>query len=90
MATCVDLAEARIRRSGTASASRRCRSQSASGVRRQRADAFAADLLGARRHRAIREGKWKLVAKEDQPWELYDMEADRTEMHDLAAEMPER
>ena len=40
-------------------------------------------------NRAVRRGKWKLVAKEDQPWELYDMEADRTEMHNLAAEMPE-
>lgn len=40
-------------------------------------------------NRAVREGKWKLVAKENRPWELYDMEADRTEMHDLAAEHPE-
>ena len=24
------------------------------------------------------------------PWELYDMEADRTEMHDLAAQHPDR
>jgi arylsulfatase len=35
-------------------------------------------------NRAVREGRWKLVAKEGQPWELYDMEEDRTEMHDLA------
>jgi arylsulfatase len=41
-------------------------------------------------NRAIREGKWKLVAKENQPWELYDVEADRTEQHDLAAGQPER
>ncbi len=41
-------------------------------------------------NRAVREGKWKLVAKADQPWELYDMEKDRTEMHDLAAKEPER
>jgi arylsulfatase len=41
-------------------------------------------------NRAIRVGKWKLVAKEDLPWELYDLEADRTEMHDLASAMPER
>jgi len=41
-------------------------------------------------NRAVRAGKWKLVAKENQPWELYDMEADRTEMHDLAARDPER
>lgn len=36
-------------------------------------------------NRAIRAGQWKLVAKENQPWELYDMTADRTEMHDLAS-----
>ncbi len=41
-------------------------------------------------NRAIRDGKWKLVAKENQPWELYDMEKDRTEMNDLAAKDPER
>ena len=39
-------------------------------------------------NRAVRDGKWKLVAKADQPWELYDMERDRTEMHDLAAKDP--
>lgn len=41
-------------------------------------------------NRAIRDGKWKLVAKADKPWELYDMEADRTEMNDLAGQFPER
>ena len=41
-------------------------------------------------NRAIRVGEWKLVAKENQPWELFDMEADRTEMHNRAADMPER
>ncbi|MGQ9506124.1 MAG: arylsulfatase [Thermogutta sp.] len=40
-------------------------------------------------NRAVRDGKWKLVAKENQPWELYDMEVDRTEMHDLSAQHPE-
>jgi len=40
-------------------------------------------------NRAVREGRWKLVAKANQPWELYDMEQDRTEMHDLAAGHPE-
>jgi arylsulfatase len=39
-------------------------------------------------NRAIREGQWKLVAKENQPWELYDMAADRTEMNNLAAQQP--
>ena len=41
-------------------------------------------------NRAVRDGQWKLVAKADQPWELYDMEADRTEMHDLAGKHPEQ
>ena len=41
-------------------------------------------------NRAIRDGKWKLVAKENQPWELYDIEADRTETTNLAAKYPER
>jgi arylsulfatase A-like enzyme len=40
-------------------------------------------------NRAVRDGKWKLVAKENQPWELYDMEADRTELRDLATAMPD-
>jgi arylsulfatase A-like enzyme len=39
---------------------------------------------------AVRIGKWKLVRRYPGPWELYDMHADRTEMHDLAAEHPER
>jgi arylsulfatase A-like enzyme len=41
-------------------------------------------------NRAIRDGKWKLVAKEDKPWELYNMEADRTETHDLSSAEPQR
>ena len=42
-------------------------------------------------NRAIRDGKWKLVAKGAKgPWELYDIDADRSEMHDLAAGFPDR
>ena len=41
-------------------------------------------------NRAVRDGKWKLVAMEDQAWELYDIEADRSEQNDLAAKLPER
>jgi arylsulfatase A-like enzyme len=42
-------------------------------------------------NRAVRVGKWKLVAKGAKgPWELYDMEADRTELADLAAAQPDR
>jgi arylsulfatase len=41
-------------------------------------------------NRAMREGKWKLVQKHLGAWELYDLESDRTEIHDLAATLPER
>ena len=41
-------------------------------------------------NRAIRDGKWKLVAKENQPWELYDIDVDRAELHNLAVAHPER
>jgi arylsulfatase A-like enzyme len=38
---------------------------------------------------AVRVGDWKLVRKGRQgAWELYDLKADRTELHDLAAAQP--
>jgi len=42
-------------------------------------------------NRAIRKGKWKLVAlkSDKEQWELYDIEADRTESHNLAGEHPD-
>ena len=41
--------------------------------------------------RALRDGKWKLVwGVGRRQWELYDMEADRTETRDLAASEPDR
>ncbi|MEP7363080.1 MAG: arylsulfatase [Acidobacteriota bacterium] len=39
-------------------------------------------------NRAVRRGKWKLVSRNPGKWELYDVEADRTEFKDLAAKMP--
>ena len=41
-------------------------------------------------NRAVRVGKWKLVARRGRPWELYDMQADRTERNDLSAKHPQR
>lgn len=38
---------------------------------------------------AVLDGQWKLVAERGDPWELYDMQADRTESHNLAAARPE-
>jgi arylsulfatase A-like enzyme len=52
------------------------------GKKRKEHDALFWEHEG---NRAVRQGKWKLVAKNNQPWELYDLEADRTEMHDLAS-----
>jgi arylsulfatase len=53
-------------------------------------------------NKAVRTGKWKLVCTSEMsggnsgrwkfyqsaPWELYDMDNDRTELHDLAAKKP--
>jgi arylsulfatase len=42
-------------------------------------------------NRAIRQGKWKLVwEKSARSWELFDLEADRTELDDLAERQPQR
>jgi arylsulfatase len=41
-------------------------------------------------NRAARQGDWKLVAEFGQPWELYHLANDPTEMHDLAAREPKR
>jgi arylsulfatase A-like enzyme len=41
-------------------------------------------------NRAVRSGRWKLVALDDQPWELYDFSVDRVEMNDLATNHPQR
>ena len=33
---------------------------------------------------AMRDGKWKLVSRFPNAWELHDMKADRTELHNVA------
>jgi arylsulfatase A-like enzyme len=40
-------------------------------------------------NKAARDGKWKLVQRHKQPWELYEMEADRTERNNLIAKHPD-
>ena len=91
MATCVDLAQANYPAKASGHPI-----QPMEGV--SLTPAFSGKSLGRKEpifwehegNRAIRAGRWKLVAKENQPWELYDMETDRTEMHDLTAKFPER
>lgn len=46
-------------------------------------------------NRALRMGDWKIVAKgragqDVVPWELYDLKTDRSELHDLSSQQPER
>jgi arylsulfatase len=41
-------------------------------------------------NRAIRDGRWKLVAKENKPWELYDLQTDRTETNNLIKKHSDR
>ena len=57
------------------------------GRRREGHDAIYWKFGGCR---AVRQGKWKLVASRGKGWELYDMAADRTELSNLAAAEPRR
>ena len=41
-------------------------------------------------NRAVRQGKWKLVSRHPGGWELYDLEADRTELNNLATQHPDK
>jgi arylsulfatase A-like enzyme len=36
-------------------------------------------------NKAVLEGDWKLVAKHDKPWELFDLSKDRSEQNDLSS-----
>ena len=40
--------------------------------------------------RGLRDGDWKLVSFRSQPWELYNMATDRTELNNLAKKHPKR
>ena len=41
-------------------------------------------------NRAVRRGRFKLVSRFPNEWELYDLQADRTEMNNLATTRPEK
>lgn len=40
-------------------------------------------------NKAVRHGKWKLVAEAGKDWELYDIDSDRSELTNLISEHPE-
>lgn len=89
--TCLELADAKEERDGGDAALLPLEGVSLvpafRGERAQRSDALYWEHEG---NRAIRSGDWKLVAGHRQGWELYDLASDRTELHNLAAEKPQK
>ena len=53
----------------------------------QRRDAL---FLHYSSNRALITGKWKLVSAFNRPWELYRLDLDRTEVNDLASQLPDK
>ena len=90
MATCVDVAHAEYPRQYNDRAIQPMEGVTLSPAFEGQAIQRAAPLFWEHEgNRAIRQGRWKLVAKENRPWELYDMQSDRTETRDLTDEHPE-
>ena len=92
MATCVDVAGARYPESFageriTALEGKSLRPVFESGKRTGHEQGIFWEHEG---NRAVRQGKWKLVSRHPGDWELYDLEADRTEMRNLAGAQPAR
>ena len=86
MATCVDLAEAQYPASYQGRAITPLEGKSLrpifEGKTREGHEAIFWEHEG---NQAVRQGKWKLVSRYLSPWELYDLEADRAELNNLAA-----
>jgi arylsulfatase A-like enzyme len=91
MSTCVDVAGAKYPKEH---AGRRVTPMEGTSLRA----AFSGRKLNRRNplfwehegNRAIRDGRWKLVSKFPGQWELFDLEADRTEATDLAGKHADR
>jgi arylsulfatase len=85
MSTCVDLGQAKYN-AKTPMEGKSLRPV-LEGKRRQPHDSIFWEHEG---NRAVRQDKWKLVGRHQRDWELYDLEADRTEMKNLAKEHADR
>lgn len=57
---------------------------------KQRQDAEYLISGNTEKFRMYRRGQWKLVRQNNDTWELYDLETDRTEMNNLAESNPEK
>jgi arylsulfatase A-like enzyme len=98
MATCVDLSGAVYPKKVKGNDIRPMEGASLAPIFNNKPLAPRAIFWEHERNCAVRVGKWKLVAKKGltrdgvkrEAWELYDMEADRSELNDLAGRQPER
>ena len=90
MATCVDVAAATYPASYQGQNIQPMEGQSLMPALQGRSGATRSIFWEHEGNRAHRSGQWKLVAKENQPWELYNIDQDRAELHDLASAELER
>jgi arylsulfatase A-like enzyme len=86
MATCIDVGAAQYPRDKTPLEGKSI-APAFEGKQRDLHDAIFWEHEG---NRAVRQGQWKLVSRHPDNWELYDLDADRTELRNLAAAQPER
>ena len=91
MATCIDIADTKYPSHHKGQKITKLEGKSLlpifEGRKREGHDAIFWEFM---RNKAVRQGKWKLVTVGDNPWELYNMETDRTELNDLSGKMPEK
>lgn len=90
MPTCLDLAGATFPRQWNGAATIPLEGARLTPVFRGQAISRPAPIFWEHEgQRAVRNGKWKLVASFNEPWELYDLEKDRVESNDLFKAQPE-
>jgi arylsulfatase len=91
MATCVDIAGAQYPKEFDGQAITPLEGKSLFPAFTSNATTRDAIFFEHEGNRAVRDGKWKLVAKgPGGKWELYDMERDRTETQDLSSSQPSK